>query len=197
MAASVFWAEWVTIQKSTGYSPFYLAHGVEPLLPFDLAEATYLAPKLDSLMSTEELIAQRAIMLQKRPEDLLRVRECVLKARWESVKQLEKTMKNKIHDYDFKPGSLVVVRNSKFDKTLSDKTKPRYFGPMVVVKRTKGGSYVLGEMDGSLSKLRFAAFRLFPYQPRDIKAVPVTKFVDELSSEVEDFTHDSGNQLDN
>ena len=197
IAASVFWAERVTIQKSTGYSPFYLAHGVEPLLPFDLAEATYLAPKMDSLMSTEDLIAQRAIMLQKRPEDLLRVRERVLQARWESVKQLEKTMKNKIHDYDFKPGSLVVVRNSKFDKTLSEKTKPRYFGPMVVVKRTKGGSYVLGEMDGSLSKLRFAAFRLFPYQPRDIKAVPVTKFVDELSSEVEDFTHDSGNQLDN
>ena len=107
----------MTIQKSTGYSPFYLAHGVEPLLPFDLAEATYLAPKMDSLMSTEDLIAQRAIMLQKRPEDLLRVRERVLKARWESVKQLEKTMKNKIHDYDFKPGSLVVVRNSKFDKT--------------------------------------------------------------------------------
>ncbi|KAF9547183.1 hypothetical protein CPC08DRAFT_796306, partial [Agrocybe pediades] len=74
----VFWAERVTIQKSSGYSPFYLAHGVEPLLPFDLAEATYLAPSLDKLVSTEDLIAARAKMLLKRPEDLQRVRDLSL-----------------------------------------------------------------------------------------------------------------------
>ena len=70
VAAAVFWAERVTIQKSSGYSPYYLAHGVEPLFPFDLAEATYLAPELENLQSTEDLIAKRAIMLQKRPQDL-------------------------------------------------------------------------------------------------------------------------------
>ena len=70
VAASVFWAERVTIQKSTGYSPFYLAHGIEPLLPFDLSEATYLAPGLSRILSTEELIAARAKMLMKRPQDL-------------------------------------------------------------------------------------------------------------------------------
>ena len=42
-----------------------MAHGVEPLLLFDLAETTYLAPKMDSLMTTEDLIAERAKMLQK------------------------------------------------------------------------------------------------------------------------------------
>ena len=196
VAPSIFWAKRVTIQKSTGYSPFYLAHGVEPLLPFDLAEATYLAPRMESIMTTEELIAQRAIMLQKRPQDLQRVREQVLKSRWEAVRQLEKTKKNTIVDFDFKPGSLVIVHNTKFDKTLSDKTKPRYFGPMVVIRRTKGGSYVLGELDGSLSKLRFAAFRLLPYNPRDLKAVPVTKFADAFGDDAEDITHDSGNRLD-
>ena len=196
MAPSVFWAERVTIQKATGYSPFYLAHGVEPLLPFDLAEATYLAPKIDSLMSTEDLIAHRAKMLQKRPQDLLCIREQVLKARWESVKQLEKTASHKIQDFDFEPGSLVIVRNSKFDKTLSDKTKPRYFGPMIVLRRTTGGAYILGELDGSISKLRFAAFRLLPYHPRDMKAVPVTRGSHEYPEDLESFTHDSGNRLD-
>jgi hypothetical protein len=196
VASSVFWAERVTIQKSTGYSPFYLAHGVEPLFPFNLAEATYLAPNSADLLMTEELIAQRAIMLQKRPQDLERVRNQVLKARWDSVKQLEKSMKNCIQDLNFKPGSLVIVRNSKFNKILSDKTKPRYFGPMVVIKRTKGGSYILGELDGSLSKLRFAAFQLMPYHPRDVKAIAVTKVWEDSLPSLEAITHDSGNQLD-
>ncbi|KAJ3565119.1 hypothetical protein NP233_g7843 [Leucocoprinus birnbaumii] len=74
VAPSVFWAEQISIQKSTGYSPYYLAHGIEPLLPFNLAEATYLAPSLTKLVSTTDLIAARAIQLQKRPEDLARVK---------------------------------------------------------------------------------------------------------------------------
>ena len=135
-------------------------------------------------------------MLQKRPQDLLRVREQVLKARWESVKQLEKTASHKIQDFDFEPGSLVIVRNSKFDKTLSDKTKPHYFGPMIVLRRTTGGAYILGELDGSISKLRFAAFRLLPYHPRDMKAVPVTRGSHEYPEDLESITHDSGNRLD-
>jgi len=43
VAPFVFWAEWVSIQKFTGYSPYFLAHGTEPLFPFNLFEATYLA----------------------------------------------------------------------------------------------------------------------------------------------------------
>ena len=34
---------------------------------------------------------------------------------------------------------------------------------MVVVRQTKGGSYILSELDRSVSKLRFAAFRVIPY----------------------------------
>ena len=48
-------------------------------------------------------------MLQKRPQDLKRVHNMVIKARWELVKQLEKTMAKKIHDSDYKPGTLVLV----------------------------------------------------------------------------------------
>ena len=135
-------------------------------------------------------------MLQKRPEDLERVREMVLKARWNAIKQLEKSMKDKIKNFNFKPGSLVLVRNSKADKMMSDKTKPCYLEPIVVIRRTKGGSYILGELDGSLSKLRYAAFRLILYLPRDIQSIPVTKLLDLPQEELERITHDSGNRLD-
>ncbi|EIN06120.1 hypothetical protein PUNSTDRAFT_32250, partial [Punctularia strigosozonata HHB-11173 SS5] len=69
----------------------------------------------------------------------------------------------KILDYNFDSGALVLVRNSDNEKNLSGKTNPRYLGPMVVVRRNTGGAYVLAELDGSLSRLRYAAARLVPY----------------------------------
>ena len=46
VTSSVFWAERVSIQKSTGYSLYFLAYGTKPLFPFDLFKDTYLAPVL-------------------------------------------------------------------------------------------------------------------------------------------------------
>ncbi|KDQ13321.1 hypothetical protein BOTBODRAFT_97858, partial [Botryobasidium botryosum FD-172 SS1] len=163
VAPSVFWSERVTIQKSTMMSPYYMVHGVEPLFPFDLAEATYLVPPVSSQLSTLDLISLRARQLQKRQADLDQVHDRVLAARYMSIRKFKESFKNTIRDFDFQPGSLVLVRNSRIDNDLGRKTKPRYFGPMVVVRRNKGGAYVLAEVDGSLSKLRYAAFRLIPY----------------------------------
>ena len=72
VAPAVFWAERVMIQKSMGYLPYYLVHRVKPLLPFDLAEGTYLVPDFDGILSMEDLIVLRAKMLMKCPQDLAR-----------------------------------------------------------------------------------------------------------------------------
>ena len=60
VAHSVFWAERITVLKSTGKSPYFMAHGVEPLLPFDISEATYLLGPLDSPMTEAQLLEIRA-----------------------------------------------------------------------------------------------------------------------------------------
>jgi hypothetical protein len=41
----------------------------------------------------------------------------------------------------------------------------------------KGGSYMLAELDGAISKLRFAAFRVIPYYLRCNECVSVTKMM--------------------
>ena len=49
---------------------------------------------------------------------------------------------------------------------LNRKSKPRYLGPMIVVKRTEKGAYVLAELDRAVAKTSYAAFRLVPYLAR-------------------------------
>jgi len=184
-AHSVFWSEWVTILKSCGFSPFFMAHGVEPLFPFDLTEATFLVPIPGrNTFSSTDLITWRAQQLQKRQEDLEAMSEAVLKARYRSAKDFEAS--HKITDHDFAPVSLVLVRNSKVENELNRKTKPRYLGPMVVLRRTTGGSYLLAELDGAVSRLQYAAFRLVPYFPRSHSTIPVISIT---GMEDEDLDH--------
>jgi hypothetical protein len=40
VAHSVFWAEWVTVRKPMGCSPYYAATGTHPLIPCDPSKAT-------------------------------------------------------------------------------------------------------------------------------------------------------------
>ena len=75
-AHSVFWAEHITILKSTGLSPYFMVHGIEPLFPFELSEATFLVPTPDTDdITTPILIAWQAHQLQKHREDIDTIHE--------------------------------------------------------------------------------------------------------------------------
>src|SRR5436189_1609094 len=128
-------------------TPYCIGHQVERSYHFHFAEATYLVPLLDAPMSTEDLLAIRARQLQKRPEDLEAIKGWILKAQQESVRQFVEKHQHQIQDFDFKPGALVLVRNSAIESDLDRKSKPRFFGPMVVVNRTTRGAYKLAELD--------------------------------------------------
>ena len=169
----VFWAERITIHKATGYSPYYMAHGVHPLLPFNIVEATYLAPKQDFGVTTEELIAIRARQLAKCPEDIANMQEKVTAYRRKAIEHFEKDHISRIKDFDFSPGDLVLLRNSRIKESLNRKTKPRYIGPMLVVCRKRNTSYVIAELDGAQSQQHVAGFRLIPYFLRHRTEVPI------------------------
>jgi hypothetical protein len=125
---SVFWAERITVQKVMGLSPYFMMHGVKPNFPFDLAKAIFLTPlKRRGALTTTKLIAWRMRQLQKCTEDLEAIRERVVATCFRSI--------------------------CKFQKCFHKKMKPCYLGPMVVVHHTKGGSYMLAELDGAISKL--------------------------------------------
>ena len=146
-------------------------------MPLDIAEATYLAPLVENPLSTEELLAMRARQLQKWPEDLEMMRDRIKKYRNMTRTEFIKRNQHVIKSYDMPTGSLVLVRNSRIEMELDRKAKPRYLGPMVVVRRTRGGAYILSELDGSVWKAPVAAFRVIPYHERDSIEINTAKLL--------------------
>ena len=155
-----------------GCAPYYAVTGTHPLLPFDIIEANYLLPPPDSLLASIDLIARRAVALQKRAEDLDQLRARVHQERNRAAAHFERDHAANIKNYDFKPGNLVLVRNTAIEKALNRKMRPRYTGPLVVVSRNRGGAYILCELDGTLSHAPFAAFRIIPYFAREHIDIP-------------------------
>ena len=62
---AVIWAERVTLLGTIGKSPSKVATGIEPILPLDIAEASYLVEPPTTAISTSDRIARQAVTLQK------------------------------------------------------------------------------------------------------------------------------------
>ena len=162
-----FFTDRVTISQSTGFSPYYLLYGVEPVLPFDLAEMTLLVDGFHSGMSTADLLALRIKQLSKKPEDLASAALLLKRTRLRSKETFERRYERRLRKEVYSPGELVLVRNKAVEQSADRKHKPRYLGPFIVIRQTKGGSYVLSELDGAVWRQGVAAFRLLPFISRE------------------------------
>ena len=185
---AAFFADSITTGRSRGFSPYYLLHGIDPVLPFDLTEATFLVQGFHSDMETSDLLALRIQQLEKHPEDIALAAKRLAATRFKSKEQFEKRYVRRLTKNVYQPGDLVLVRNSKVEKELDRKTKPRYNGPFRVIRRTNKGSYVLEELDGTVSRRGIAGFRLLPYITRNSDIQELLGDPDELSDDELDET---------
>jgi hypothetical protein len=188
--AMAFFADRISTSTVTGFSAYYLLHGVHPILPFDLSEASFMVNGFTTNMSSSDLLALRIRQLERHPEDILQAAQTLRDARFRSKAQFEQKFHRKLRNSVYKPGDLVLIRNTPVEKELNRKTKPRYIGPYEVDRRTKGGSYVLKEMDGTILRQGVAAFRLYPYIERGstkLDSLHNDNFTDNSDSDT-DFT---------
>jgi hypothetical protein len=174
-----FWAKRITHRRHMGCSLYFAAHGVHPILPFDVVEVTSLLPPPDSVMTSEELVTRRAVEFTKCNKDLDRINDKIFKYRNKAIEAFVKKFAYHIKDYDFQRGHLVIVRNTRYEKALDRKHRIRYLGPMIFIAKNHGGAYILCELDGTVPFRLFAQFRVIPYFPRkSIPLPPIEEFLD-------------------
>ena len=101
------------------------------------------------------------------------------------LRQYKKDYKAVIKNFNFKPGNLVLMRHSEVKSLLDRKMQLRYKGPIIVVARSKGGSYVLAEINGTVSQEQVAKFHVVPYFARRKIEMPDSIFsvIDTLKKE--------------
>jgi hypothetical protein len=177
----VLWADRVTIRKGFGCSPFFMVTGAQPVLPMDIVEATWLVKLPDRILTEEELIGYRARALAKHKEHIDEMRARVSKTKRDMLRKFEERNVKTIKEYDFKPGELVLLRNSPVEMSLNRKMRRRWEGPYLVVFRKKGGAYILADMSGHVLKDKVAAFRVIPYFARRNLKIPenITEILDQ------------------
>lgn len=190
LVPQAFYADRITVRASTGFPPFFLLYGTEPILPFDIIESTFLVDGFRPNMTTSELLALRIQQLEKRPADLANAAATLHQTRYRSKEQFEKQFAHRVCTTPFTQGDLVLVRNTQIEKSHSRKAFPRYTGPYEVVTKTKGGSYILKELNGAVSRQGVAAFRLIPYYRHKTEDIPDAEPLETINTEI--LPEDSG-----
>jgi len=201
-----FFADKISTSKVTGCSPFYMLHGVHPVLPFDLTEATFMIEGYHNGISSSDLLALRIQQLQKRPEDLEKAAESLIKARFRSKAQFEKRFFRRLKRTLLKVGDLVLIRNTRIEQEMNRKHKPCYLGPYVLREQRKSGTWAIKELDGTPIRTAVAGFRILPYVARKsqiLRNLAEESDDSELGSEsededeeIEENIEDNDNQLD-
>ena len=141
MVPAACYADRITVRRSTGFSPYYLLHGDHPLMPGDLADATFMVSKFRPGMSTAELIEARTQQLLRLPEDVAKARQILQQSRFRSKEAFERKYARRIRQEAYNPDDLVLIRNNHIENSVSIKRKTanRYMGPYRVVRQTQGG----------------------------------------------------------
>ena len=143
--AGVMWADRITVQRSTGVSPYRLAFGQECLLPVDLAEETWGVLDWKAVERAEngraELLALRVRQLERREEDLETAAANQRKSREANKAYFDAhhhRRPDQLHT-TISSGDYVLLHDTRLERSHSHKLADWWNGPYEVIDVSKKG----------------------------------------------------------
>ncbi|KAE8223383.1 hypothetical protein CF319_g3572 [Tilletia indica] len=155
---SILWADRITTKRTSGYSPYELVYGLDPVLPMDVEFKTFIAFDWDSVKTTADLLAFRSRQLKRRTDDLERARIRIEQARSQGRAYADEREAHQLRE-PLRPQDLVLVRNP----THQHRAQDRWLGPYRVISQRPGGSYQLAELDKTIYGRLVAAKHIRKY----------------------------------
>ncbi|KAK3929244.1 Sentrin-specific protease 3 [Frankliniella fusca] len=157
---AVLFSHRVQKQRSTGYSPFFLLFGQEPVLPVDVEEnsaeeeedeleidvpdvtlESYLQAYEDSSLDTSTLETMAEKFFQLKQSTLLKARENIRDAQNTQKKEYDK--RNNAGRKMYRVGQVVLRRNLRRDDRKGGWHQDPWLGPYTIVKILPSNSCVL------------------------------------------------------
>ena len=179
IVTSVMWADRVTVHWCMGCSLYFTMTSTHPLLPLNIAKATYLLPLPDDPLSSTDLIPWHAVTLQKCWSHLAALTSNVYTTWIKATICFEQEHAATIIKYDFKLSDLMLIRNTAIEKSLNHKMRARYLGPLTIISQNKGGAYIVSKLNGSVLDRPIAAFWVIPYFSHEqIDIPPLNELID-------------------
>ena len=141
------------LNKSTKYSPYYLAFGTQP------------RTHIDNVLNYQELCEEP----MGRTEQIMRLLISRRQAR-ENIAKVQKTnqdyVNKKRQDIEFKVGDQVLLELKQVKVTRGGKLLPKYAGPFVILKKLSPLTYRLAKKKGSYKSSIVHVKRLKAYRQR-------------------------------
>ena len=149
-----------TASRMTGYTPYFLLYGRNPLLVFDVADRTWETLDWDKVITTEDLITIRTLQISRRDTVLLDALEHQKKRRQRSVDDFNKRYEKYFVENDFDIGTWVLLHETWLNDQHGNKGVPRWSGPFAIHQKLSDYSYRLREIDGTVKRGKVAKDRL-------------------------------------
>ena len=153
----VMWADKITVQCSTGKTPYRVAFSQDSLLPIDFEERTWVIMDWGSIKTSENptavLLAVGARKLERRVEDLEEAAQMQRKSREANKAYFDShwwRRPGKPHT-EIKIGNHVLLHDTRLNQSHSHKLHDRWIGPYCITdvsKKRERGTYQLAELDG-------------------------------------------------
>lgn len=141
-----------TIPRMTGYTPYYLLYGHNPLLVFNIVDCTWETLDWDKVITTEDLIVTHTLQIGWRDSILTDALE------WQKPKcqclvdNFNRKYEKYFVDNNFDIGTWVLIHETWLNSEHGNKGAPHWLGPFAIHQKLSNHSYRLREIDGTVKR---------------------------------------------